>query len=134
MGYSIAMSSNDSGDFHIIAVGGNAVSNAATNSNDPTQGGVFQSTNSGSTWTPVRYKTFADLNSPAELTFDGVAMSSDGKIRVISPREKYFYRSADFGATWTVQDVNSDYKDRQFYSTLHRMVLYNAHIKLSFVV
>ena len=75
--------------------------NAEVNYNTPIKGGVFKSTNGGTTWTQVISSTDMILPGYTEDVFNAVKIAPSNNDIVYAASAYAFYRSADGGTTWT---------------------------------
>ena len=75
--------------------------NAELNLNTPIKGGVFKSTNGGTTWTQVVSSTDVILPGYTEYVFNAVKIAPSNNNIVYAASAYAFFRSDDGGATWT---------------------------------
>jgi len=75
--------------------------NAEVNLNTPIKGGVFKSTNGGTSWTQVISSTDVILPGYTESVFNAVKIAPSNNDIVYAASSYAFYRSNDGGATWT---------------------------------
>ncbi|TVZ54891.1 putative secreted protein (Por secretion system target) [Lutibacter sp. Hel_I_33_5] len=80
-----------------IATGNNAENNYPT----PIKGGVFKSTNGGTSWTQVIAPTDVILPGYSEAIFTAVKIAPSNNDIVYAASDYAFYKSIDGGATWT---------------------------------
>lgn len=75
--------------------------NAEVNLNTPIKGGVFKSTNGGTSWTQVISSTDVILPGYTEDVFNAVKIAPSNNDIVYAASAYAFYRSDDGGTTWT---------------------------------
>ena len=75
--------------------------NSEVNLNTPIKGGVFKSTNGGTSWTQVISSTDVILPGYTEDVFNAVKIAPSNNNIVYAASAYAFYRSDDGGSTWT---------------------------------